>query len=183
MSDAYSLLRLYQEQGVTDTRLPRLYFDAFQICVMQSDFARASAFAKRSKEARIIWGGEESGNAKEMKGLERTPQEHTNFGLTGKWRSVLSDIPTGLDGKEFKSGCGRKACKETRVCVECNIYSNILTINQYCNINVQHLAGEQVDRQKACESLCYLSMQLGHSKCRKTKTKKEDKHKHYNIAA
>jgi len=65
LTDCRDLLAIYKGDGVGDTRIPRLYFDAFQICGMHSDQARARVFAQRSREARILCEGAQSPEAAE----------------------------------------------------------------------------------------------------------------------
>lgn len=44
-SDAHELLRLLGEEDIIDARVPRLYYDAFQVAIANGDQARARVFA------------------------------------------------------------------------------------------------------------------------------------------
>src|SRR5271170_7035561 len=44
LHDAHALLRLLEEEGVADARIPIPYFDALQIVIANGDRARAKAF-------------------------------------------------------------------------------------------------------------------------------------------
>ena len=57
LADSRELLGLYNEEGIADARMPRLYNDAFQICIMHGDQARAKVFAKNCAEARRLCEG------------------------------------------------------------------------------------------------------------------------------
>jgi len=52
-SDAHELLRLLGEEDIIDARVPRLYYDAFQVAIANGDQARARVFAQRAHAARV----------------------------------------------------------------------------------------------------------------------------------
>ena len=54
LHDAHALLRLLEEEGVADARIPRPYYDALQIVIANGDQARAKAFAERAYAARVV---------------------------------------------------------------------------------------------------------------------------------
>lgn len=97
LAECHTLLKLYEEEKVMDLRLPRLYYDAFQICAMHSDQARASVFAQRARELRLICEGEESVEAENLERLAKDPKRFENFGLTLKWRSDLKGLQSTVD--------------------------------------------------------------------------------------
>jgi hypothetical protein len=43
----HMMFRLCEEEGIWDARIPRAYFDAFQIAIVSGDEARAKVFAER----------------------------------------------------------------------------------------------------------------------------------------
>lgn len=100
LEDCRSLRTIYQAEKISDLRLPRLYYDAFQICAMHGDRARASVFARRAWQTRTICEGEKSAEVSNLRQLEKDPAKYENFGVTTKWRSKLQDIPYQGDGKE-----------------------------------------------------------------------------------
>jgi hypothetical protein len=57
LHDAHALLRLLEEEGEADARIPRPYYDALQIVIASGDQARAKAFAERAYAARVCSGG------------------------------------------------------------------------------------------------------------------------------
>jgi hypothetical protein len=57
LHEAHALLRLLEEEGVADARIPRPYYDALQIVIANGDQARAKAFAERAYAARVCSGG------------------------------------------------------------------------------------------------------------------------------
>lgn len=102
LNDCHALLEIYQQEQIYDLRLPRLYYDAFQISAMHSDQARARLFAKRSREAREVCEGLDSAEVKNLKGLEEKPSSFENFGVTKKWKSAVDDVPSNLDDDAFE---------------------------------------------------------------------------------
>lgn len=100
LDDCRALRTIYQAEKISDLRLPRLYYDAFQICAMHGDRARASVFARRAWQTRTICEGEHSAEVANLQQLEKDPSKFENFGVTSKWRSKLQDVPYRGDGKE-----------------------------------------------------------------------------------
>jgi hypothetical protein len=45
LEDVHTLLALLEAENITDPRLPRAYYDAFQIAIAHGDQARAKVFA------------------------------------------------------------------------------------------------------------------------------------------
>lgn len=102
LRDAHSLRLIYRDEDIHDLRLPRLYYDAFQICGMHSDLARMRVFAQRARETRSICEGEGSEEVQRLRGLEEKPQLFESFGVTRKWKSKEGDFPGGLGEEEFE---------------------------------------------------------------------------------
>jgi hypothetical protein len=80
----------------------RLYYDAFEIAITQSDQARASVFAGRRYEARVVCEGEDSLETRMMKDFQAKPNTHRNFGASKRWRTSKSAVPKGLGETEFE---------------------------------------------------------------------------------
>ncbi|KAI1871694.1 hypothetical protein JX265_005680 [Neoarthrinium moseri] len=91
LNDCRELLRVYEEEGITDLRVPRLYYDAFQICAMHSDAARASVFAESARIARELCEGPDSEEVANLKKLEAKPSSFENWGSTKRWKSETKD--------------------------------------------------------------------------------------------
>lgn len=102
LNDCHALQKIYQEEQIFDLRLPRLYYDAFQICAMHSDKSRASTFARRARECRIICEGRDSVEAAELERLATNPEKFENFGVTTKWKSNFDARPQDLDSDAFE---------------------------------------------------------------------------------
>ena len=102
LADCKALLNIYQEEGIFDLRLPRLYYDAFQIAAMHADAARASVFAKLGADARIVCEGEESEEVKSMKALQAKPASFDNWAATKKWKSNLEDVPKDSGSEAYE---------------------------------------------------------------------------------
>ncbi|EME42015.1 hypothetical protein DOTSEDRAFT_72943 [Dothistroma septosporum NZE10] len=100
LEDCRALLQIYQEEQIYDLRLPRLYYDAFQICAMHGDRARAAIFARRARETRVNCEGAESTEAERLHVLAQDPTKYENAGVTSKWKSKIADVPQESDGFE-----------------------------------------------------------------------------------
>ncbi|KAF1811002.1 hypothetical protein P152DRAFT_73632 [Eremomyces bilateralis CBS 781.70] len=83
LSDCHSLLQVFQEEydGYAGALIARLYYDAFQVGIAHGDQARASVFAERAYEARVICEGEDSPETQRVKSLALKPANHISFGL------------------------------------------------------------------------------------------------------
>jgi hypothetical protein len=93
LADCKALMEIYQQEQIFDLRLPRLYYDAFQIAAMHSDAARASVFARLCADARTVCEGEESEEVASMRELQADPADFGNWGATKKWKSKVEDAP------------------------------------------------------------------------------------------
>jgi SET domain len=95
------LLSLYEMEAITDPRVARVYFDAFQICVKHSDQARASVFAQKAYETRLYLEGEDSPDTQRMKFFMVNPAGHMAFGLSQRWKQLKEEVPKNVDTQEF----------------------------------------------------------------------------------
>lgn len=91
LTDCRALLEIYRAEEILDLRLARLYYDAFQICALHSDAARASVFARREMEARIVCEGPDSVEAAKTEVFVEAPEKFEGFGATRKWKTDVSD--------------------------------------------------------------------------------------------
>ncbi|KAF2668075.1 SET domain-containing protein [Microthyrium microscopicum] len=81
----------------------RVYYDAFQVSVANCDEARASIFAQKAYEARVICEGEDSPETQKMKRYSMRPASHMAFGLhSKKSKSTKAMIPKDLNEGEFE---------------------------------------------------------------------------------
>ncbi|KAM0720003.1 hypothetical protein Q7P37_004138 [Cladosporium fusiforme] len=108
LADCKTLLGIYREEGIVDLRLPRLYYDAFQIAAMHSDAARARAFARLCAEARTICEGQGSEEVVNMRALEAKPEGYASWGATKKWKSKANDGPNQSDEVAFEKWLWRE---------------------------------------------------------------------------
>ncbi|KAB8356404.1 hypothetical protein FH972_023987 [Carpinus fangiana] len=82
--DRLELLHLEGEHGPMEQIV---YYDAFQICVAHSDFARAKAFAQLCVESVALWQGRDGYDIGKHTALAEQPQSHTLAGHTMRWKS------------------------------------------------------------------------------------------------
>jgi hypothetical protein len=101
LADCKALLTIYRDESIFDLRLPRLYYDAFQIAAIHSDAARASVFAKACADARSVCEGAESEEATSMRKLQAKPSSFSNWAATKKWKSNVEDVPKSFSNETF----------------------------------------------------------------------------------
>ena len=109
LHDARAVLRLLREEGITDARLPRAYYDAFQIAIANGDLARARVFAQRACVGRVLCEGEDSPEVGRLRALVERPAEHPSYGTTMRWRQAVKKVPLGLGEDEFEKWLWRVA--------------------------------------------------------------------------
>ena len=73
LADIRKLLKLYEVEGVLDSRIHRAYYDAVQLCNMHSDQARTKIFAHRCLKKRIMCEGPNSPGVLELTGIMKCP--------------------------------------------------------------------------------------------------------------
>lgn len=84
------LLHLRQMEG-QEPEIPRLYYDAFQMCVAHGDLARASALMKLHAKWKTIYEGD-SEEVKSKKHLISKPESHRLYQqVSRRWRSKTAD--------------------------------------------------------------------------------------------
>lgn len=103
IADCQKMLNLIQQE-YDSSLLPleaRVYYDAFQISAIHGDQARASTFARRAYDARVVGEGDDSPWAVRMKRSIHSPTQHQSFGVSKRWSTKKGIVPKGLDEKEF----------------------------------------------------------------------------------
>lgn len=106
LKHCHTLLRALEEEfrGHAGAHSARLYYDAFQVCIVHGDQARASVFAEKAYRARASAEGEDSPEAQRMRSLSLKPAGHISFGMYSmKWESARNALPRGLDTAQFES--------------------------------------------------------------------------------
>lgn len=108
LNNAHKLLTLLKEENITDPRVARLWYDAFQIAIANGDEARAKLFAERAYTERVIVEGEDSPDTARMKQFAARPASHRLYGTTMKWRRPAEKIPQGMSEEEFENWLWKK---------------------------------------------------------------------------
>ncbi|KAH8664377.1 hypothetical protein BX600DRAFT_512419 [Xylariales sp. PMI_506] len=85
------LRAVHEAEGVADLRAARLYYDAFQICAMHGDGARAAVFAESARKAREVCQGVDHEEVEALRKLEREPQSFDNWAATKRWASDVGE--------------------------------------------------------------------------------------------
>jgi hypothetical protein len=81
----------------------RLYYDVFQIAIVHGDQVRASVFAGRGYDVRLVCDGDDSLDTQTMKNFQVDPHTQFNFGASSLiWRASKGDILEGLSETEFE---------------------------------------------------------------------------------
>ncbi|KAI9641403.1 hypothetical protein NHQ30_010205 [Ciborinia camelliae] len=97
-----SLLTIYRDEDVQDQRVGRVYWDAFQICNRHGDLARASAFAQKYRERKVLGEGEDSRGAKDAWVFINDPRKDDSYGGTQMWKTNVQDVPKDVSDAEFE---------------------------------------------------------------------------------
>lgn len=108
LKNCRSLYGIFEQEGVKDDRLSRLWYDCFQVCNLHSDEARASVFLERYCEAKRLSAGADGDDVQEMERFVGRPSEHDSFRLRSGWKSDVGDIPRGLGEVEFEKWLWRE---------------------------------------------------------------------------
>ncbi|KAF2843479.1 hypothetical protein M501DRAFT_1021784 [Patellaria atrata CBS 101060] len=106
----YTLLKNLQAEFEDSTHvlITRLYYDASQIAITHGDQARASIFAKRAYETRVVCEGKDSPETGEMKCWMITPANHRNFGASRRWKTTKKMVPKGTNPDQFEEWLWRR---------------------------------------------------------------------------
>lgn len=95
------MLELLSAEGDWDMKVFVVCYDAFQICVAHSDYARATAFASLAADVKRKFQGQDSDGLEDIEKLARVPETHHLGGTTKKWRSFArhrrADDSEGFD--------------------------------------------------------------------------------------
>lgn len=110
LADCHRLLQVLEDEykGRAVALIARLYYDAFQISITHSDQARASVFATRGYQSRVICEGEDSPETRRIKSLMENPAGHMNFGASKRLKTAKRLVPRGLDAGEFEKWLWRQ---------------------------------------------------------------------------
>jgi hypothetical protein len=103
-----TLMGIYEDEGIKDDRLSRLYFDMFQVVNMHGDLARASVWAKKYCEEKKRSAGRDSVDLLEMMPFVKDPAKHGSFGSTKNWKTGVKDVPKDLDKEAFEKWLWRE---------------------------------------------------------------------------
>ncbi|KAI9675678.1 MAG: hypothetical protein M1817_001045 [Caeruleum heppii] len=101
LANVRRLLRLLHEENITDSRVPRAYYDAFQIAIAHGDQARAKSFAERAFKLRLQCEGDDSPEVSRLKALSTSPQNHNLYGTSNLWKKSTKMMPKNLDEIAF----------------------------------------------------------------------------------
>ncbi|CAH0019797.1 unnamed protein product [Clonostachys rhizophaga] len=105
LKDCHSLLQLLKAEyrGYPGALAARLYYDASQISIAHGDKARASIFAEKSYEARLMCEGGETPEAKKVKMLATNPSNHRSFMVcSSKWKNTKKEKFGEADNEAFE---------------------------------------------------------------------------------
>jgi hypothetical protein len=108
LEDIHTMLTLLEAENITDARLPRAYYDAFQIAIAHGDQARAKVFAQRAYEGRLCCEGDDSPLTARMKSLVARPAGHRLFGTSSSWKLSEKMIPKKLEAEKFVAWLWRR---------------------------------------------------------------------------
>ncbi|KAF4894958.1 SET domain-containing protein 5 [Colletotrichum fructicola] len=99
---AHEMKHLMEEEGITDARIPRLYYDALQIMIAHGDEARARVFAERASAERICVEGSDSPQVLRLQRYAQNPASHALYGTSKRWAQKADNVPRGLNDQDFE---------------------------------------------------------------------------------
>jgi hypothetical protein len=113
LAAARQLLYLLAEEEIADARVPRAYYDAFQVVVAHGDLTRASCFAQRAYETRSIVEGSDSPEVGRMKGYAENPASHPSYrAASNSWKLVIEKGLKGAKEKDMDRWLWKRAASD-----------------------------------------------------------------------
>ncbi|KAM0344834.1 hypothetical protein ACHAPU_007216 [Fusarium lateritium] len=104
-------VQLYNGHDLDDSEMPRAYNDAAQITAAHGDLARAKILFEGAADGWAAVEGEDSLKVLNTRRLARDPSSHNLYGTSSSWRTLVDDIPQGLDPDEFEDWLWRRVKK------------------------------------------------------------------------
>lgn len=95
------ILRLFDEESETGPMVFSTYYDAFQVCVAHSDYARARSFAQLAAKWQIFCQGADAEDIENVQKYIQEPEHHPSAGMTTRWKMNVKRIPK-LEGGSFE---------------------------------------------------------------------------------
>lgn len=95
------ILEMWEKEGLHDVSVYRTYYDAFQVCVMHGDLARAGAFAALALKVKEDCEGKDAAGLEKIKGLLECPESHPLAGTTSKWKTRMKSRHS-IDSEGFE---------------------------------------------------------------------------------
>lgn len=99
-----TLAGLYAEEEILDDRVGNIWWEMFKIVNGHRDQARASVFAKRYSDSKLVSEGPHSANVLEMAEVVKNPSQDSSFGKLLKKKQALKRRKGSLDGYEDTEG-------------------------------------------------------------------------------
>jgi hypothetical protein len=101
-------VRLFEEQGPTGVGLARAYSDATRIVITNGDLARGHIFAGRAVAGWRTIHGSDSKSVRDYEIITRDPTKCDLYGKSMKWRTMVDEVPQGLEPSEFEDWLWRR---------------------------------------------------------------------------
>ncbi|RYO85430.1 hypothetical protein DL766_006515 [Monosporascus sp. MC13-8B] len=110
LGDCRSFLGLLHEEYGEDPGIlaARVYFDAFRVCASHGDRARASVFAARAYEVRMVCEGDDSPGTKRMECLMQDPASYAAFGTHSDGKETPGLVPVDLSSDLYEDWLWRQ---------------------------------------------------------------------------
>lgn len=92
---------MWEEEGLYDVSVYRTYYDAFRVCVMHGDLARAWAFAALALKVKEDCEGKDAAGLEKIKGLLESPESHPLAETTSRWKTRMKSRRS-IDSEGFE---------------------------------------------------------------------------------
>ncbi|KGQ06689.1 SET domain-containing protein 5 [Beauveria bassiana D1-5] len=101
-------IRCYEQHGPGDAGLARAFFDAAQMVITHGDLARGRIFARKAISEWERTAGNDCMEVIHHRKLSEDPSRSELYGLSMKWKTGVSDTPTGLQPNAFEDWLWRR---------------------------------------------------------------------------
>lgn len=108
LHDAHKVFRMLNDEGITGSRISRIYNDALQITIAHGDQARAKVFAQRAYDWRLVLEGEDSPETMRLKRIIDNPASHGLYDAEMSWAQPVEATPQGLSETDFEKWLWRE---------------------------------------------------------------------------
>ena len=133
-------VHLYKGQGEGFSGMAQRFFDAARFCIASGDLVRGRIFVERAVSAWCIAYGDDCFDVVSYKALINKPSKHPMYQSSGKWKTGVDEVPSGLKSKAFEDWLWRRTQAN---CANCGVQATLRCTG--CLDAPQYQSDEPVD--------------------------------------